>query len=125
MENRGGRPRNVDLIHEIAVRLCVEPADLADNPEGISQLEAIMREWLTSKNFHNQLAVIQYAYGKVPDQIEIQKKEPHTVIIEWGDDPYDEPDEEQEEERRRLSSPRSIEDQDEEEDAQCGEENGV
>lgn len=76
-----------------------------------------MREWLTSKNFQKQLAVIQYAYGKVPDQIEIQKKEPHTVIIEWGDDPGDDDDEEQEEERWRLSSPRSIEERDEEEDS--------
>ena len=106
----------MELIHEIAVRLCVEPADLKDNPEGICRLEAIMREWLTSKNFHKQLAVIQYAYGKVPDQIEIQEKEPHTVIIEWGDDPGDDDDDEQEGERRRLSSPRCIEEREDRED---------
>lgn len=117
--NRTGRPRNVDLLHEIAIRLCAEPADLEGDPEGMSQIEAIMREWLRSTNFHKQLAVIQYAFGKVPEQIEIEKKEPRTVIIEWGDDPYLEPDEDQEEERRRLRLPEFIddsEDEDEEED---------
>lgn len=108
--NRGGRPRNVDLLHEIATRLCVEPADLEGNPEDICQIEAIMREWLHSNNFHKQLAVIQYAFGKVPDQIEVEKKEPGRVIIEWQDDNvmlYD--DEDQEDERRRLRLPESLE----------------
>ena len=83
--NRGGRPHTYDLIHEIATRLCAEPADLEDNPEGLSQLEAIMREWLTSKSFQKQLAVIQYAYGKIPEKLEIEKKEPNNIIIEWTD----------------------------------------
>jgi len=137
--NRGGRPRNYDLIHEIASRLCAEPAGLEDNPEGISQLEAIMREWLTSQNFHKQLAVIQYAYGKIPEKLEIEKKEPNNIIIEWTDsypadyDPsewkddhrimhvgYDGPnwdtDPEIEEERHRLTLPPFIEGSEDEED---------
>ena len=117
--NRAGRPKNYDLIHEIATRLCAEPADLEDNPEGISQLEAIMREWLTSKNYHKQLAVIQYAFGKIPEQIEIQKKEPNRVIIDWGDDPgYDYDEEEIEEERRRLRLPQPLADPEDEEESE-------
>ena len=108
--NREGRPKNYDLIHEIASRLCAEPADLKDNPEGITQIEVIMREWLHSKNYQKQLAVIQYAFGKIPEQIEIQKKEPNKVIIEWGDDPGFEYDDEIEEERRRLRLPEPLDD---------------
>ena len=116
--NRTGRPKTYDLIHEIAARLCAEPADLEDNPEGISQLEAIMREWLTAKNYHKQLAVIQYAFGKIPEQIEIQKKEPNRVIIDWGDDPgYDYDEEEIEEERRRLRLPQPLPDPEDDEES--------
>jgi len=122
--NRAGRPKNFDLLHEIAVRLCAELADLEDNPEGICQVEAIMREWLHSKNYQKQLTVIQYAYGKVPDQVEIHKKEPNTVIIEWGDNPYEDEDEEQEEEQEdehhRLSHPEPEEDEDKEQDDENG-----
>lgn len=106
--NRAGRPKNYDLLHEIAVRLCAEPADLGDNPEGITQVEAIMRDWLHSRNYQKQLAVIQYAFGKVPEQIEVEKKEPNRVIIEWGDDPGFDDDEEQEAERRRLRLPQPL-----------------
>lgn len=108
--NRNGRPKNYDLLHEIALRLCAEPADLEDNPEGITQIEAIMRDWLHSKNYQKQLAVIQYAFGKVPEQIEVEKKEPNRVIIEWGDDPGFDDDEEQEAERRRLRLPQPLDD---------------
>lgn len=119
--NREGRPKNYDLIHEIASRLCAEPADLKDNPEGITQIEVIMREWLHSKNYQKQLAVIQYAFGKIPEQIEIQKKEPNKVIIEWGDDPGMEYDDEIEEERRRLRLPEPLDDPEDEEEAEDGE----
>lgn len=82
----------------------------------MSQIEAITREWLRSTNFHKQLAVIQYAFGKVPKQIEIKKKEPRTFIIEWGDDPYLEPDEDQEEERYRLGHPDPLPDPEDDEE---------
>jgi hypothetical protein len=121
--NRGGRPRNFDLIHEIAARLCAEPADIEDNPEGITQVEAIMREWLTSKNYHKQLAVIQYAFGKIPEQIEIQKKEPNKVIIEWGDDPGEFYEEDIEEERRRLRLPEPLDDPEDEYEDEYEDEN--
>jgi len=78
-----------------------------------------MREWLTSNNYHKQLAVIQYAFGKIPEQIEIQKKEPNRVIIDWGDDPgYDYDEQEIEEERRRLRLPQHIEDPEDEEESE-------
>jgi len=116
--NRKGRPKNYDLLHEIAVRLCAQPADLADDPEGITKLEAIMQDWLNSKNFQKQLAVIQYAYGKTPEKIEVsQKQEPPLVIIRWEENEYEqyELDQIEEEGRRSLLNPPLEDDDDDDE----------
>ena len=118
--NRKGRPKSYDLLHEIAVRLCAQPSDKDDDPEGITKLESIMQDWLNSKNFQKQLAVIQYAYGKTPEKIEVsQKQDPPHVIIRWTENEYEqkELDQLEEEGRRSLLTP-PLEDDEEEEDTE-------
>ena len=113
--NRNGRPKNLDAMREMARELGYEPVDIRSDAEAMSYIEAIFRDWMKSKNFHKQLAFIQYAFGKVPDKLEVNR-EGNRVIIEWGDD---EEDDELEAESSKLKGTEFIdeleEDQDEDE----------
>jgi hypothetical protein len=80
--NRNGRPKNFDAMREMARELGYEPVDIRSDAEAMSYIEAIFRDWMKSKNFHKQLAFIQYAFGKVPDKLEVNR-EGNRVIIEW------------------------------------------
>ena len=82
--NRNGRPKNLDAMRELTKQLGYEPVDIRADPDAMNHLEAILRDWMTSKNFQKQLAFIQYAYGKVPDKIEVNR-EGNRIIVEWQD----------------------------------------
>lgn len=84
--NRGGRPKKADIMRELAKKVCYEPVDLSTDPDARNHVQAILREWMTSGDFRKQLAVMQYAFGKVPSN-EKPKKERNHVIIDWGDKP--------------------------------------
>ena len=83
--NRSGRPKKADIMRELAKKVCYEPIDLSTDQAARNHVEAILREWMTSGDFRKQLAVIQYAFGRVPGN-EKPKKERNHVIIDWGDD---------------------------------------
>ena len=87
--NRNGRPKNLDAMRELAREMGYEPMDIRSDPNALTYIEAILRDWMKSKNFHKQLAFIQYAFGKVPDKLEVNR-EGNRVIIEWGDEEEDE-----------------------------------
>jgi len=90
--NRNGRPKNLDAMREMARELGYEPVDIRQDQDAMTCIEAIFRDWMKSKNFHKQLAFVQYAFGKVPDKLEVNR-EGNRVIIEWGDDIDDDLDE--------------------------------
>jgi hypothetical protein len=87
--NRNGRPKNLDAMRELAREMGYEPMDIRSDPNALTYIEAILRDWMKSKNFHKQLAFIQYAFGKVPDKLEVNR-EGNRVIIEWGDEEEEE-----------------------------------
>lgn len=82
--NRGGRPKNLDVMRQVASELCYEPNDLRTDIVARNRLEAILRDWITSNDFRKQRAFMEIAFGKVP-RIEKRKKERNHVIIDWGD----------------------------------------
>jgi len=51
----------------------------------MSRAEAILRDWFNSKNFQKQLAAMQYAFGKVPDKIQLND-ERSVIIVEWEEE---------------------------------------
>lgn len=86
--NRNGRPKNFDALRELARDLGYEPVDIREDPVARSRIEAILRDWMTSKNFQKQQAFMHYAFGKVPETFEVTQ-ERNKIIVTWlgpGDD---------------------------------------
>lgn len=82
--NRRGRPRKSDLIAQLARSLLEEPVEIGQESQTITRLEAILREWLDSGNFQKKLAVIQYAYGKTPNEADVEDRD-LSIVVNWGD----------------------------------------
>jgi len=81
--NRSGRPRNYDVVHQLAKELMYEPVDIRSDGKAMSRLESILREWFTSDDFRKQLAVIQYAFGKVPNKETVQQDTNAHITMNW------------------------------------------
>jgi hypothetical protein len=56
-----------------------EPATL--NGKQLTTIELILRSWSQSQDPRKQLAFIEYAYGKVPQQTEISGKDGGPVVM--------------------------------------------
>ena len=41
-----------------------------------------MRDWANSKSFEKQLAFVQYAYGKVPEQVLTEGRD-LAIVVNW------------------------------------------
>jgi len=82
--NRRGRPRKSDLIAQLAKSLLEEPIEIGRENQTITRLESILREWLDSGNFQKKLAVIQYAYGRIPDESDVEDRD-LRIVVNWGD----------------------------------------
>ena len=83
--NRRGRPRKYDAIAQLAKEIGYEPVDIRKDGLAMSRAEAILRDWFSSKNFQKQLAAMQYAFGKVPDKIQLND-ERSVIIVEWEEE---------------------------------------
>ena len=89
--NRKGRPKTFDAARELAQAIAHEVAkaggeDLVIDGHRVTVIEAIMRQWATSKVPALQQAFVEYAYGKPPTKTEIAGPEGGPVVITWGDD---------------------------------------
>lgn len=74
--NRKGRPKSFDALRELAQTIAHETATSAGQPVVIdghkaTVAEMILRQWAASKNPQLQRAFIEVAYGKVPDNVEL------------------------------------------------------
>lgn len=65
--NRNGRPKNADIMRQVAQDLCYEPIDLSTDMVARTHLENIMRDWLTSNDLRKQRAVLEIAFAMVPE----------------------------------------------------------
>lgn len=81
--NRNGRPRRSDLFRQQALEILCEPMLIDGKPIGMSRLEYLLREWLNSGVFKKQLAVIQYAYGKVPNNPPFNGRDAQ-IVVDWN-----------------------------------------
>lgn len=69
-----GRPKSFDALRELAQQIAHETAqaggnDVVINGHKVTVSEAILRQWAMSKNPQLQRAFIEVAFGKVPDNI--------------------------------------------------------
>ena len=89
--NRKGRPKTFDAARELAQQIAHEVVrsggeDVVIDGHRVTVIEAIMRQWATSKVPALQQAFVEYAYGKPPTKAEISGAVGGPVVIVWGDD---------------------------------------
>lgn len=83
--NRKGRPKSFDALRKLAQDISHEVALKGGEPLVIdghiaTVSEMILRQWAQSKDPRLQQAFINYAYGKVPDKVEIPKEGNEIVV---------------------------------------------
>ena len=81
--NRKGRPRSFDELRKLAQAIANETTtDTQGNK--ITTADALLRSWARSKQPILQKAFIEYAFGKVPDKLEMesarQENDAHPVL---------------------------------------------
>ncbi len=79
--NRGGRPKNFDSARALALKIGNEPLTSKDGQQRVTRFELILRDWLSSNNFQKQKAVLELAFGKVPDKLTVDGA--LNLIIDW------------------------------------------
>jgi hypothetical protein len=77
--NRKGRPKSFDALRELAQQIAHEEALSSGQPVVINGhtatvAEMILRQWAASKNPQLARAFIEIAFGKVPDNIDINNR---------------------------------------------------
>ena len=87
--NRKGRPKSFDALRALAQEIAHETATKDGVPlviEGhkVTVAEAILRTWATSKNPQLVKSFIEIAFGKVPDNLEIDQI--MKVIVQYATD---------------------------------------
>ena len=90
--NRKGRPKTFDAARELAQQIAHEEAKINGEPvvvnnHRVTVIEAIMRQWATSKVPALQQAFVEYAYGKPPTKTEVSGPDggPLALMLTWGD----------------------------------------
>lgn len=78
--NRKGRPKTVDAVRKLAQSIAYEEEE--NKGEIFSKIEVILRDWASSKVFEKQLAFVQYAFGKVPDEV-LSDGRDVSIIVNW------------------------------------------
>ena len=85
--NRKGRPKTFDAVRELAQEIARETVKTKEgepailNGKQVTTVELILRSWAQSQDPRKQLAFIEYAYGKVPQQTEVTGKDGGPVVI--------------------------------------------
>jgi len=70
--NRKGRPKSFDALRALAQQISHEAVEVGD--KRLTVTEAILRQWAQSKNPILQKQFIEIAFGKVPDNMELNQK---------------------------------------------------
>lgn len=78
--NRKGRPKTFDKLRALAVQVAGEA-----NEAGVTRIMAMMREMAVSKNAADRKLFLEYAYGKVPEKVDLSVDE-IVVTLKGKDD---------------------------------------
>lgn len=81
--NRKGRPRDFDALRALAKQIASEQATVGGKPVVIddhiaTNIEMVLRSLMSDKK--QAYRFIEYAFGKVPDQVEVSGKDGGPVI---------------------------------------------
>ena len=82
--NRYGRPKSFDILRKLAQRIAAEPVAVK-NGYTVTRIEAMLLSMSSSKNPSDRKTFLEYAYGKVKDEIELGGETKQEVIIRYAD----------------------------------------
>jgi len=68
--NRYGRPKSFDILRKLAQRIAAEPI-AEKNGYTVTRIEAMLLAMSSSKHPSDRKTFLEYAYGKVKDEIEL------------------------------------------------------
>jgi hypothetical protein len=86
--NRKGRPKSFDALRALAQEIAHEEARQPDgqaitiNGKAVTVTEIILRRWATSKDSRLQMMFMEVAYGKVPNESNINVTSPIAISID-------------------------------------------
>ena len=67
--NRYGRPKSFDILRKLAQRIAAEPI-AEKNGYTVTRIEAMLLAMSSSKHPSDRKTFLEYAYGKVKDEID-------------------------------------------------------
>ena len=85
--NRKGRPKSFDAARELAQAIAHEKARMKTGDayvidgHAVTYIEAILRNWAMSGDVQKQKAFVEYAYGKVPNPVEMTGKDGEAIEV--------------------------------------------
>lgn len=91
--NRKGRPKSFDAFRELAQQIAHEEAQSRDATTGelvpvviagrkVTTAELVLRKWFQSKDARLQMHVMEVAFGKVPQTLEVGGPDGGPIVIE-------------------------------------------
>jgi hypothetical protein len=80
--NRKGRPKSFDKLRELALTLAHEVVTTQQGE--MTAVEVILRQM--AKDPKQREIFLQYAFGKIPDKLEVNNSGNVTVAIKWPED---------------------------------------
>ena len=80
--NRGGRPKSFDKLRKLALKVAAEEA----GESGLSRVQLMLMAMASSKNPSDRKLFLEYAYGKVKEELEINSKTRIEVRLAGEDD---------------------------------------
>ena len=75
--NRKGKPKTFDALRELAQQIAHEEAKTQDGTpvviagRKVTNAELVLRKWMASKDARLQMHVMEVAFGKVPQVLEV------------------------------------------------------
>ena len=91
--NLNGRPRSFDVLRELGLKIANETVSVATKKLGaetpkpelakLKVAEYLLRKWAFSNDPKLQMAFAEVAYGKVPDELNLQLPQNKAVTIKF------------------------------------------
>lgn len=82
--NRYGRPKSFDVLRKLAQRIANEPAAVKDGYT-VTKIEVMLLNMMASKNSTDKKTFLEYAFGKVPDELNLNGELKTIIQVDWDD----------------------------------------
>ncbi len=78
--NRNGRPKSFDQVRALAQELAHE----IRKDDQLTNIENVLRRWMNSPEPQLQKAFIEYAFGKVPDKVDMTTEYKTKLFLNYA-----------------------------------------